>query len=158
MGTRHERPTMPGYGIQAASEGVGLLPWSFVGNRMLAARNYWIGSTRPDGAPHAAPVWGLWHEDAFYFSSGAQSVKARNLAADARAVVHLESGDEVVILEGVMDLETDEQLLKVLNVLYQSKYGFDMVGPGVIYRLNTKRALAWREEDFPTSATRWNFD
>ncbi len=158
---KHSRPHMPGYGVVAANEGAGLLPWDFITERMVAAHNYWVGSARPDGRPHVAPVWGLWHEDAFYFSSGRDSRKALNFAANPAAVVHLESGDETVILEGVietLDEKKDAVLLKALDKAYKAKYKFPMVGMGNIYKLQTKRALAWREADFPSNATRWIFD
>lgn len=151
------RPHMPGYGIQPASKG-GLLPWSFVSEGMAAARNYWVGSTRPDGRPHAVPVWGLWHAETFYFSSGRESRKATNFAANPAAVVHLESGDQVVVLEGeveIVDESAEKPLLSTLDKAYKAKYGFPLLGLGNIYRLKVQRALAWREGDFPSSATRW---
>jgi hypothetical protein len=152
------RPYMPGYGIHPAAKGSGLLPWSFVAERMAAARNYWVNSTRTDGRPHAAPVWGLWHVDAFFFSSGKESRKADNLTANPAAIVHLESGDEVVILEGeieTLDAKGDKDLLAALDKAYKAKYQFPMVGMGNIYRLKPQRVFAWREADFPGSATRW---
>jgi len=155
--TRHSRPFMPGYGIAAANEGAGLLPWSLVEERMSAAHNYWISSTRPDGSPHAAPVWGLWHQGSFYFSTGDQSVKGKNLAANPFVSVHLESGDEVVILEGKIKEKLDKNVLHALDKAYNQKYGLDMQGPGLIFVLAVTKALAWREKDFPQSATRWIF-
>lgn len=152
------RPFMPGYGIQPAEEGSGLLPWEHLSQRMAAARNYWVSSTRPDGSPHAAPVWGVWHEDAFYFSSGAESRKALNLAANPAALIHLESGDDVVIVEGriqMLDGEGDKVLLAGLDQAYKAKYKVPLVGMGIVYRLRPQRAFAWREADFPGSATRW---
>jgi hypothetical protein len=151
------RPHMPGYGIKPVDEGE-LLPWSFVSERMAASHNYWVASTGLDGGPHAAPVWGLWHADHFYFSSGAESVKARNLAADPRAVVHLESGNEAVILEGQVALEEDPARLQALDALYKQKYEVGLLGAGLVCRLDLARAMAWREADFPSSATRWIFD
>ena len=74
-----------------------MLPWSWAGERLAAAHNYWIATI----GPHASPVWGLWRDESFLFSCGARSRKARDLARDPRLVVHLESGDEVVIVEGV---------------------------------------------------------
>jgi hypothetical protein len=151
------RPHMPGYGIKPVEEGE-LLPWSFVSEGLAASHNYWVASTRPDGGPHAAPVWGLWHEDRFYFSSGAESAKARNLADDPRAVVHLESGDEAVILEGRVAFEEDRACLQDLDALYKQKYDVGLLGAGLVYRLDVARVMAWREADFPSSATRWVFD
>lgn len=151
------RPHMPGYGLAPESEG--LLPWSFVEERMATSRNYWIVSTRPDGNPHAAPVWGVWHQGSFYFSSGEESRKSRNLAANPRVVTHLESGDEVVILEGVLEIEDDDAKLHQLDEAYVAKYQVSMLVPAShIYRLHLRRAFAWREQDFLTSPTRWTFE
>ena len=74
------RPFMPGYGILDADSGRGLLPWSWAVERLSKSRNYWIASTWPDGRPHCVPVWGVWLDDGFYFSSGERSRKARNPA------------------------------------------------------------------------------
>lgn len=158
MQLKASRPFMPGYGIQPAAEGSGLLPWGHVGERMAAARNYWVGTTRADGRPHVAPVWGLWHADAFYFSTGSDSRKALNLANNPAAAVHLESGDDVVILEGeieVTDAKLDAALITELDKAYKAKYKVPLAGAGAIYRLRIQRAFAWREADFPGSATRW---
>ena len=57
---RASRPDMPGYGILAAEAGRGLLPWSWAAERLAKARTYWLATTRPDGRPHAMPVWGVW--------------------------------------------------------------------------------------------------
>jgi hypothetical protein len=43
-----------GYGIPESTSGT--LPWSFVDEQMLTARNYWVVTVRPDGRPHAMPV------------------------------------------------------------------------------------------------------
>src|SRR4051794_40830493 len=94
-----ERPGMPeGYGISRESDG--LLPWSWAEERLEASHNYWIVTASPDGRPHAMPVWGVWTGGALYFATSRASRKGRNLAANPRLVVHLESGDEAVILEG----------------------------------------------------------
>lgn len=145
------RPNMPGYGIQPAAKG-GLLPWSVVSEQMAAARNYWVSTVREDGRPHAAPVWGLWYEDSFFFSTGTDSRKARNLAANAAAVVHLESGDDAIILEGQMEIvspEAEQKLLTTLDKLYKAKYAVDFLGLGNIYRFRVEQAFAWKEADFP---------
>src|SRR3712207_802185 len=104
-----QRPHMPGYGIHPAADG--LLDWSQVTAQLEQARNYWVATTRPDGRPHAAPVWGVWLDGAFYFGTGRTSVKGRNLAANPALTVHLESGDDAVILEGVAEPVTDPALL-----------------------------------------------
>jgi hypothetical protein len=147
---------MPGYGIVGEKEGGGLLAWDFVEQRMAAARNYWVSTAGAQG-PHAAPVWGLWHSGVFYFSTGTKSRKGRNLGAAPQVSVHLESGDEVVIIEGNVEEVKDPPVLRDLDKDYKEKYGLPMQGPGQIYKLITAKAFAWCEKDFPQSATRWVF-
>src|SRR4051812_9693775 len=97
-----ERPGLvAGNGIDQPAEG--LLPWSFVDERRATAHNYWVVTSSAAGRPHAAPVWGLWLDGRFYFSTDPASRKGRNLAANPALVVHLESGDDAVILEGTAE-------------------------------------------------------
>jgi hypothetical protein len=145
-----------GYGINRATD-EGLLPWSFVQERLASARNYWIVTTRPDGRPHVAPVWGLWLDEAFYFSTDRASRKARNLAASPALVVHLESGDEVVILEGTAQQVDDAALRARFVDAYDAKYQIrpDVGAAAPVYGLRPQVVQAWREQDFVNSATRW---
>ncbi len=157
-----QRPDMQEYGISSELEG--LLPWSFASQQLAAARNYWISTTRPDGRPHAAPVWGVWLDETLYFGTAPRSVKARNLAANPALVVHLESGDDVVILEGTAQWLTffDPEQWELIAQQYAAKYdGFrpdppSPEGPFVSFR--PRVAFGWQEKDFVRSATRWTFD
>ena len=108
MEPRRRRPPFKGYGVPESDEG--MLPWSWAGERLEQARNYWVSTARPDGRPHAMPVWGIWLDDAFFFGSGSKSAKTRNLTANPAIVVHLESGDETVILEGLAEPVLDDAL------------------------------------------------
>lgn len=147
------RPAMPpAYGVGDPQYGFEPIPWAWVEERLTAARNYWVAAERPGGSPHVVPVWGLWFDGAFYFFTDPASLKARSLTADPRAVVHLESGDDVVILEGTMEAcRPTPALLQA----YEAKYGVSPETAAVLFRLNRAKALAWREQDFPRSATRW---
>ncbi len=154
------RPHMPGYGILDADSGRGLLPWSWVTERMSKARNYWISTTRPDGQPHVMAVWGIWLDEAFYFSTGRDSRKTRNLAANPRCVVCPERADEAVILEGTAEEVADPSLLGRFKDVYYTKYQWDIdTSQGGIYAVRPSVAFAFIEnaDDFPGSATRWRF-
>ena len=154
---RAGRPEMPsGYGINRSSD-EGLLPWSFVQERLATARNYWLATARPDGRPHVAPVWGLWLDEAFYFATDPASRKARNLLVNPALVVHLESGDDVVILEGAAERVADPSLRARFAEAYDAKYQIrpDVGDAALVYGLRPRVAQAWREQDFPNSATRW---
>jgi len=150
------RPDMPADYTPAGAK-MKFLPWSFAETRLKKSHNYWICSTRPDGRPHSAPVWGVWLDGAFYFSTDPASHKAKNLAANPPVSVHVESGDEPVILEGRIELVPVD---KKIDAAYHSKYKIHLLGapmPMEIFRLRPKTVLAWREKDFSTSATKWKF-
>jgi hypothetical protein len=137
-----------------------MLPWAYVVDRLTAARNYWIGSTRPDGRPHAVPVWGVLVDGVLYDGGGGDTRRARNLDANPHMAVHLESADQVVqvvIVEGVVDKlaedTADADLLRRVDDAYEAKYGMRHGTP--VWALRPQRALAWTE--YPTTATRWEF-
>ena len=136
-----------------------MLSWSRVNERLERARNYWVGTTRPDGRPHVVPVWGVWLDEAFYFGTDRHSRKGRNLATNPGLVVHLESGDDVVILEGVAQEVTDPSLLARFSDIYAATYGLSEGIPAaaVVYTLRPRVAHAWLESNFVESATRWLF-
>jgi hypothetical protein len=121
-----DRPQLPpGYGISTGEPG--MLPWSWAQERLVAARNYWVCTTRSGDRPHA--------------------------------VIHLESGDEVVVAEGDVERVEGGSLPAGFVDSYQAKYGhrIDTSDPMFgFYRLRPDRVLAWRESDFPTSATRFH--
>jgi Pyridoxamine 5'-phosphate oxidase len=79
--------------------GSGEIPWEWATERLSHARTYWIATTRPTGQPHSRPVWGVWLDNTLYFSAG--SLAAKNLTTQPAITVHLESGNEVVIIEGM---------------------------------------------------------
>src|SRR5690349_5407413 len=119
---RSGRPDMPaGYGIKAGDAGT--LDWSWVVEQCTISRNYWICTTRPDGRPHAMPVWGLWLDDAVVFSTDPESLKARNFSARPEVVVHLESGDEMVVIEGRVQA-LDRSLVEAFVDAYDAKYAY----------------------------------
>lgn len=159
MEPRRRRPPFKGYGLSESDEG--LLPWSWATERLEQARNYWVSTARPDGRPHAMPVWGIWLEDAFFFGSGRDSAKSRNLAANPAIVVHLESGDETVILEGVGEPVLDKELERRIDEAYGPKYDFTPDASGDSdpwFAVRPKRAYAWSERNYVASATQFDFD
>lgn len=139
-------------------------PWGDVAVQLAPALNYWLGTTRPDGSPHAAPVWGAVVHDVLYLYSERSTVKARNVAADPRAVVHLESGSDVVIVRGTLeDCGLPQDLPEVVRAL-DEKYGA-VADPGdlpsdnpafdVLYALAPVSAMTWSLTDYEGSQRRW---
>jgi hypothetical protein len=151
------RPIMPAlYGMKAKR---GTMKWADVEKQLTDSHNYWICTTRADGRPHAMPVWGFYVDGAVFFGTGRTTLKAKNIARNPNIVVHLESGDDAVILECTVEEEplTDAGFRKRVDALSVKKYKMPlMVLPeSVIYRARPKVVLAWREKDFPVSAARW---
>lgn len=156
------RPRIPGYGIPKTTKG--MLPWSHVAERMEKALNYWIGTTDPEGRPHATPVWGVWLYGTFFFDGSPQTRRGRNLAKNPNIVVHLENGTEVVILQGqAHEIHgADRELAMALSTAYSAKYGALGYAPtpdnwdkGGLYRMQIRKAFAWTK--FPKDATRFRF-
>ena len=146
----------PGYGLRADGEH---LSWSWAEERLVRSRSYWIASTRPDGRPHVMPLWGIWLDGAVVFGTDRGSRKARNLAANPAVVVHLESGDEAVIIEGEAAEVIDAAELQAADAAYKAKYNESLLGAPddvIIYQVRPAVAFAWQESDFFT-ATRWRF-
>jgi hypothetical protein len=149
----------PLYGLKARQQ---YLPFRHAEDRLAKARNYWICTARPDGRPHSIPVWGFWIDGALYFGTARSSRKARNLAHNPALSIHLESGDDVVILEGIateVDL-ADKPAFKKLDAASRKKYKMPLmvVSESVLYSVRPTTVLAWTEKDFPNNATRWKFD
>jgi PPOX class probable F420-dependent enzyme len=141
--------------------------WPEVAARLAAARSYWLCTTLPSGAPHAAPVWGVvtGPADTLYLYSERRTAKARNLAADPRVVVHLESAESVVIVRGTAeDQGTPAEIPDVVEAL-SAKYteaddrqylpaadpDFD-----VVYAIRPRSAMMWRLADYEESQRRWH--
>jgi Pyridoxamine 5'-phosphate oxidase len=152
---------MPDYGLSPAEDGDGLLPWSWAVQHLERAHNYWVATSRPDGSPHLAAVWGLWLGDAFHFSTGGRSRKARNLAANPRCVITPEQAEESVVVEGVARPVTDPATLSALLAAYRAKYGAGFPDPVHNPVFTVRPAVVFgvveHEPEFSATATRWVF-
>jgi hypothetical protein len=47
----------------------------------------WLATINPDGSPHVTGVGALWADGCFWFETGRQSRKGRNLARDPRCTL-----------------------------------------------------------------------
>ena len=142
------------------------LSWPEVAARLAVARNYWLSTASPDGARTRPRYGGVVIEHTLYLYSERRTRKARNLAADPRLVVHLESGDDVVIVRGTAaDLGHPAQVPAVIAAL-AAKYtspadrrdlpdadpAFD-----VVYAVRPQSAMTWRLPDYEASQRRWTY-
>ena len=155
-------PQMPeSYQLCDGGKGGEFLPWSWLSERLVRSRNYWVASARPDGRPHVMPVWGIWMDNALLFSTDRRTRKARNLAANPATVVNLESGDEAVILEGATEEVKDKKLLQRFDDVFYDKYKMrpsSIPGDVGVFTFHPRVAFAWWEKDFNRCATRWQLE
>jgi general stress protein 26 len=143
----------------------GHIPWSKVENWLRAFRSIWISTTRPDGRPHAVPVWYVFERTFVYFVSGRRLQKSKNLAHQPWTVIHAGDGDDVIILEGPAEVVTDKEELDRIEAAYRAKY----VDPGSgaqatifepeadVYRVRVQRVMAW-EYGTVAHRTDWVFE
>lgn len=142
----------------------GLKDWSWALERLEQSHNYWIATASPDGRPHLMVVWGIWWRDAFWFSTGRSTRKAKNLAANSHCVIGTEKADEAVILEGHVSEISDRAVWNEIIPIYDQKYGGDIVpvlekSNSTIFRVEPELVFAQDEnaENFNESVTRWTF-
>lgn len=146
-----------GYGIPQAMEGS--MPWEWARERLTNSHNYFITTVRPDGRPHTMVVWGIWLDDAYYFTTGVTTLKAKNLAGNPNCVVCSENVEEAVIVEGSARQLNVDQIPRAAFDLYQKKYGYKLdpdMGPA--FKVTPRVVFAMPEKLFPAGATRWVFD
>ena len=139
------------------------LPWDYVQQRMQAAKNYWIVTATTAGKPAATPVWGVWLDDRLYFDGSPQTRRGRNISANPQVAVHLESGDEAVMLEGQAFLYStppDRALAERIAAAYCQKYAQAGYEPspeqwdeGGLFEFLPARVIAWT--NFVKDPTRW---
>jgi nitroimidazol reductase NimA-like FMN-containing flavoprotein (pyridoxamine 5'-phosphate oxidase superfamily) len=163
--TREGRQELAGVPVEAPADYPfpkhqdGFLPWSRTREQLINARYYWLATARPDGRTHVAPLWGAWVDDLLYFDGSPETRWARNIAANPAASVNLESGNDVVIVEGTVEFVTaDAELAARLVEVWTDKYGrfqpeADTRG---IFRLRPRSARAWSTENMEDGA-RWFF-
>jgi hypothetical protein len=156
---RASRPHMPGYGIP--SDAKGMLRWSWARQQLEKARRYWMATVTSGKSPHTMPVWGVWVDNCFYFSTGAKTRKARNLAVNSRCAVGVERGIRAVIVEGVAAKTAPAKVPREAFSAYKKKYQMALdphLGPIFCVRPRIAFAFIESEKDFARTATRWTFD
>lgn len=138
-----------------------LLPWSHAEERLDAAKVFWLATTRRNGSPHVAPIWAIWADGALYFDGYDTAAWARNLAVNPAASIHLESGTDVVIVDGEVTSVpsiADASLASFIVDRWIAKYETLVPDPttGRLFRLRVRRARAWTA--FPDGVTIWTLD
>jgi nitroimidazol reductase NimA-like FMN-containing flavoprotein (pyridoxamine 5'-phosphate oxidase superfamily) len=141
----------------------GHIPWSWIDARLRSLREIWVATAGPAGAD-AVPVWFWWDGTAVYFSTKADSRKARNLARRPAVVLHNGDGADPIILRGDVETVADPAELARADAGYHEKYvdphsgarATIFVHGDVVFRLRPRQVTAW---SYATVGTRtdWRF-
>ena len=124
--------------------------------RLRSEQILWLTTVRADGQPQSSPVWFLWDGETFLVFSQPSAQKLRNLAANPRVAVHLESdgtGDEVLTVDGTAAVDPEvspSDQLEEYGVKYRE--GIQAMGStpaelardfSVAIRVRPSRVRAW---------------
>lgn len=139
------------------------LTWKEIVQRLSDARYFWVHTTSPYGAPNATPVWGVVLDDAFYIYTESGTRKARNLRANSRVIVHLESAEDVLIVHGHLDYLGHPSAHQEVVSAFARKYDRPEEAPflpsapffDMLYALQPLHAMAWSLPDTEASTRRW---
>lgn len=140
----------------------GLKHWSWAVERLAKSHNYWIATSRADGRPHLMIVWGVWLDEALWFSTGCHTRKAKNLGENPNCVIGTEQADEAVIAEGTAAPTNDQAQIKRVIAAYNRKYGGNLEpllesSDSLLFRMALRVVFAQDEhaENFAEAVTRW---
>jgi hypothetical protein len=143
------------------------LLWSWVDAQLTSAGTYWVVTHEdldPEAMqyPHPRPVWGVWLDDRLHLSLGSP-VLNRHVGRQPGVTVHLDSGTDVVIVEGLAIRSSRDESLEA-KAAYDAKYDwdYDLDQYGPFTRVEPDAILAWRAigpagRDGFAQAGRWRF-
>jgi general stress protein 26 len=148
-------------------------PWPDARAKLEQAELFWVSTIRPNGRLHVTPVVGVWMDGAFYFCSGAEERKSKNISANPHCAVTTgcnawaDGFDIVLHSEAVVVL--DPALLQRIADTFRDKYGerwafklsqdgtFNGPGGAVVYEVAPTEAWGFSKGE-PFGHTRWDFD
>jgi len=134
----------------------------------------WLATINQDGSPHMTGIGALWVDEAFWFETGEQTRKGKNLARDPRCTLSVATHEFDLVVEGIAqqieDRATVARMAKRWNdqgwparvddsgVALTADFSAPSAGPPpwVIYRMVPDRATALQTVE-PGGATRWRF-
>jgi pyridoxine/pyridoxamine 5'-phosphate oxidase len=157
--------------IQARlDEGVDQAPGTGGPNRHTC----WLATINADGSPHVTGIGALWVDGTFWFETGKQSRKGKNLALDPRCTITLATLEFDLVVEGEATLVTDAPTVAAMaerwasggwpahvdesGVALTAEFSAPSAGPPpwFVYRITPHTATALLTVE-PGGATRWTF-
>jgi PPOX class probable F420-dependent enzyme len=134
----------------------------------------WLATINPDGSPHVTGVGALWVDGAFWFETGDQTRKGRNIARDPRCTISVAMLEYDLVVEGTAAKVTDPPTVAAMAERWAAEgwparvdetgtaltadYSAPSAGrpPWFVYRIAPRDATALLTVE-PGGATRWHF-
>jgi hypothetical protein len=113
--------------------GAPLIPWTKIRERLEQGftqvpgsggpdrHTCWLATVHPDGRPHVMPLGVNYMDGALYFSTGANTRKAKNLAHNPECVITIATHDFDIVVEGKATKVTDPALVARISKMYQAE-------------------------------------
>jgi PPOX class probable F420-dependent enzyme len=163
-----------------------LLDWSSIEARLGAGLSQapgtggperhtcWLATINPDGSPHVTGIGALWSDGGFWFETGRQTRKGRNLARDPRCTLSVAAREFDLVVDGEASLVADPATVARMagrwaaegwparvddtGLALTAEFSAPSAGPPPwhVYRLTPRTATALGTVD-PGGATRWRF-
>ena len=137
------------------------ITWAHANDKLAREKVYWISTASLQGRPHAAPVWGIWKANRFFFETAPNSTKGRNLSKNQNLVVHVQDGNDTVILEGNARKEKRSEELSELKKDYTRKYQYTPDWSNersqIVFRVEPRIAHAWKAPRMHRSLVKFIF-
>lgn len=134
----------------------------------------WLATINQDGSPHVTGVGALWVDGQFWFVTGRNTRKGRNVARDPRCTMSVATHECDLVVEGEASLVTDGATVADIaarlaaggwpcrvdetGVALTADYSAPSAGPPPwhVYRHTPRTATAVGTVE-PGGATRWRF-
>ena len=134
----------------------------------------WLATINGDGSPHLTGVGALWADGAFWFETGGDTRKGRNLARDPRCTLSVATHEFDLVVEGEARRVTDPPTVAAMAARWAAggwparvddsgraltaEFSAPSAGPPpwFVYRLTAYAATALGTTE-PGGATRWRF-
>jgi PPOX class probable F420-dependent enzyme len=134
----------------------------------------WLATINDDGSPHVTGIGALWADGAFWFETGGQTRKGRNVARDPRCALSVSTQELDITVEGTAQRVTDRATVAKMAERWAAEgwpctvdesgtaltapFSAPSAGPPpwFVYRITPERATALLAVD-PGGATRFQF-
>jgi PPOX class probable F420-dependent enzyme len=133
----------------------------------------WLATINPDGSPHITGIGAVWTDGTFWFETGRNTRKGKNLARDPRCTLSVATQEFDLVVEGEAHLVTEPTTVAAMAARWAAEgwpatvdetgsaltaeYSAPSAGrpPWFVYRITPNSATALLTVE-PGGATRWH--